>query len=78
MAISALSSGIKKIVLPRDNAEEAAIIKGVDVYGFDNLSEVVAFLTGNLDVEKYIYKHTYADEDESPRYEVDLRYKRAI
>jgi len=39
MAISALSSGIKKIVLPRDNAEEAAIIKGVDVYGFDNLSD---------------------------------------
>lgn len=72
MAISALSSGIKKIVLPRDNAEEAAIIKGVDIYGFDNLSEVVAFLAGNLDVEKYIYKHTYDNEDESPRYEVDF------
>lgn len=42
--ISALDLGCKKIVVPKANVNEASYIEGIDVYGFDNLKEVVNFL----------------------------------
>jgi magnesium chelatase family protein len=36
----------KGLILPRANANEAAIVKGVNVYPADNLAEVVGFLNG--------------------------------
>lgn len=71
MAITAMKSGIKNLFLPLDNAEEASIVKGVDVYGFKNLSEVISFLLGNMKVEKYNYKNEET-EDLLPVYDVDF------
>lgn len=51
IAVEAKSKSIKKIILPNDSANEAAIVEGVDVFGFDNLSEVIAFLNGDLEKE---------------------------
>lgn len=42
--ISALDLGCKKIIIPKANVNEASYIEGVDVYAFDTLREVVAFL----------------------------------
>jgi magnesium chelatase family protein len=36
--------GLKGLVLPADNATEAAVVKGLKVYGFQHLSEVADFL----------------------------------
>lgn len=47
MAIQARSEGFKGIILPTQNANEAAVIKGIDVYGANNLREVVDLLNGN-------------------------------
>lgn len=44
--ISALKLGYKKFVLPRENVEEARFIKGLEIYAFENLREVVEFLSG--------------------------------
>ncbi|MCA1927803.1 MAG: YifB family Mg chelatase-like AAA ATPase [Calditerrivibrio sp.] len=71
MAITAMKSGIKNLFLPLDNAEEASIVKGVDVYGFKNLSEVISFLLGNMKMEKYNYKNEEID-DLLPTYDVDF------
>jgi len=38
--------GIKRLFLPKVNAEEAAVAPGVDVFGFERLSEVVEYLNG--------------------------------
>ncbi len=43
----------KGIILPKDNAGEAAIVEGINVYGFDNLPEAIEFLKGNLAKEPY-------------------------
>lgn len=44
IAAAAESLGIKNLVIPADNVREAAVVKGVSVYGFKHLSEVAAFL----------------------------------
>ena len=38
--------GFKGLILPAANAEEAAVVDGLDVYGLQNLMEVVRFLNG--------------------------------
>lgn len=44
MAIKARSEGFKGIILPYQNAPEAAVIDGIEVYGAHNLREVVDLL----------------------------------
>lgn len=46
MAITAYQSGIKKIFLPKQNAEEAAVVDGAKVYGVQSIEELVRHLTG--------------------------------
>ena len=46
IAIKAKEEGFKGFILPNQNAREAAIIEGLDVYGVDNISEVIAFFKG--------------------------------
>jgi magnesium chelatase family protein len=48
IAIRAKKDGFKGIILPASNAKEAAIVKGLNVYGLDNLKEVVSFFEGSL------------------------------
>ena len=47
MAIQARSEGFKGIILPVQNAAEAAVINGIEVYGANNLREVVDLLNNN-------------------------------
>ena len=47
MAVSARSWDIKGLVLPHENAREAAIVNGLTVYGVEHLGEVVDFLSQN-------------------------------
>lgn len=44
IAAAARQLGFKGLVLPADNAYEAAVVPGLSVYGFKQLSEVVDFL----------------------------------
>lgn len=46
MAIKAAECGIKHLFLPYDNAAEAAVVKGTQVYGVKNISALVAHLNG--------------------------------
>ena len=45
MAINARKEGFKGIILPEPNAEEAAVISGLDVFGMKNILQVVEFLS---------------------------------
>lgn len=47
VAITARKQGFKGLILPRANAREAAIVNDLDVYGMDNLSDVISFFKGN-------------------------------
>jgi len=44
MALKAKEAGLKGLLLPKDNAAEAAIVEGLDVYGFEHVLDVIAFL----------------------------------
>jgi len=45
-AIAARDARLDGIIVSRDNAREAAIVQGVDVFAVDHLQEVVEFLNG--------------------------------
>lgn len=46
IAIKAREEGFKGFILPVHNAREAAIVNDIDVYGVENISEVIAFFNG--------------------------------
>ncbi|AFY75516.1 MAG: YifB family Mg chelatase-like AAA ATPase [Hydrococcus sp. C42_A2020_068] len=45
IAAAAQKMGIQGLIVPADNAQEAAVVKGIAVYGFRNLYEVADFLS---------------------------------
>jgi magnesium chelatase family protein len=46
MAIEAKKQGIHSLILPRENALEAALIEGLQIFGMDNLRDTIRFLHG--------------------------------
>jgi magnesium chelatase family protein len=46
LAMSARENGKKGVLLPKENAEEAAVVQGIEVLGVEVLSEAVDFLNG--------------------------------
>ncbi len=46
IAIEARKKDFKGFILPRYNAREAAVVNDLDVYGMDNIREVIGFLNG--------------------------------
>ena len=46
IALCARKEGFKGLILPAANAEEAAVVDGLEVYGLNSLIEVVRFLDG--------------------------------
>ena len=52
IAIEARSKGFKGIILPKANAREAAIVNDLEVYGADNIGQVIDFFNGKSELEK--------------------------
>ncbi len=52
MALGTRDAGLAGIILPADNAQEAAAIAGVDVIGVHSLDEAAAFLRGAIEIER--------------------------
>ena len=48
MAIKARELGFKGMIVPQANVTEAAVVNNLDVYGVDNLAQVVAFFNETL------------------------------
>lgn len=47
IAIKARAEKFKGLIVPRQNIREAAVVNNIDVYGMDNITDVVAFFNGN-------------------------------
>ncbi|NTW62379.1 YifB family Mg chelatase-like AAA ATPase [Candidatus Saccharibacteria bacterium] len=52
----AKQAGYKNIYLPKQNAEQASLIGGINIFGIKSLKELFLHLKGELPVEKY--RHT--------------------
>ncbi|MEX0681004.1 MAG: magnesium chelatase domain-containing protein [Balneolales bacterium] len=51
MTLEAKERGLRQVVIPKVNAREAAVVEGIDIYGFSNLAEVVQWLSGYRDLK---------------------------
>ncbi|MBI5682665.1 MAG: YifB family Mg chelatase-like AAA ATPase [Deltaproteobacteria bacterium] len=51
MAITAKTLGLKGIILPEENAEEAAIVEGIDVIPVKCLSQLAEFFNGGIEIK---------------------------
>jgi magnesium chelatase family protein len=71
MAMTAAANGFNRMIVPLENAEEAAVVQDVEVYGVGSLTQAVGFLSGQLALET-----TTIDIDElfkvASNYEVDF------
>lgn len=54
IAIQARKEGFKGIILPKENAREAAIVSQIEVYGVEHLKEVVGFFQGSQTLKRTI------------------------
>ena len=54
IAIKARELGFEGMIIPRQNAREAAVVNNLTVYGVDNLREVVGFFNGEQTLEPTI------------------------
>lgn len=52
MAICAAEKGIKNLILPTQNAMEAAVVKNINVYGASNLIEILKHFTTEEKLKK--------------------------
>ena len=55
IAIKAKEEGFKGFFLPMQNAKEAAIVSGLEVYGIDNIKEIIDFFNGKKAIEPTIF-----------------------
>lgn len=51
MAMTAVAAGFTKMIVPLDNAQEAAVVKGIEVYPVGSLAQTAALLTAQLPME---------------------------
>lgn len=66
IAIRARKGKFKGLIVPKDNIREAAVVNNLEVYGMDNLSDVIAFMNGStkyepmvVDTRKEFYEQQY-------------------
>lgn len=54
ICIEALRYGIKRVIVPKENSKEAAIIKELEIIGVDNLFELIKYLNNEIVIEKEV------------------------
>ena len=72
MAVRARDEGLRRLVLPADNAREAAVVEGIDVLGAGSLKEVMALLNGEAEIEPAVPGAAEPFEVAAGRYEEDF------
>lgn len=72
MAIEARKHHYKGIILPKDNAREAAIVNNLEVYGADNIKQVIGFLNGESTITPTVVDTRAEFARSLDRYEFDF------
>ncbi len=72
IAIEAREKGFKGLILPKHNAMEAAIVNNLDVYGVDNIKEVIAFFDEGIEPEKFVVNTREKFNNQLNDYEFDF------
>jgi len=67
IALQAKSEGFSACIFPKQNAREAAVVEGMEIYGATNIKEVIDFLNGKESMERvsvdlnteFLHHHEY-------------------
>jgi len=71
-ALASREKGFLELILPKENALEASLIKGIKVIGAENLKEVIDYLVGKKEI---LAKETNPEDFlKTPDYPIDLGY----
>ncbi len=69
IAMECKDRGFKGLIIPEENASEAAVVRELNVYGFKNILQVVEFLKGSpseplwIDIERELEEASNYEED---------------
>ena len=72
IAIQARKEKFKGFILPKENAEEAAIVTDLEVYGVESLMDVVEFFNGKLTLERTVVNTRDEFFDRIDRFDTDF------
>lgn len=72
IAIEARANGFKGFILPKENAREAAIVNELEVYGAENIKEVINFFTGEGTLERVVVNTREEFYNAQTQHEVDF------
>uniref|UniRef100_UPI0040570CB2 YifB family Mg chelatase-like AAA ATPase n=1 Tax=Alistipes sp. TaxID=1872444 RepID=UPI0040570CB2 len=72
IAAKAREEGLKRVVVPMENAPEAAVVGDVEVIGVNHLSEVIEWLNGDREIKPMTPLHEEAACEETNRYAEDF------
>lgn len=72
LAMAAKEKGFSELVLPKENAKEAALIKGLKIIGAENLKEAVDYLEGKAEIKAAELRGEITSKE--IRYPINLAY----
>ncbi len=73
IAIMAKAKGIKKLYLPKTNADEASVIGGIEIYALESLRELISHFLNMEELKPYVSEPKLF-EDEILESEFDIAY----
>lgn len=71
IALFAHAAGFESLLLPKDDALEASLVEGLEIFPAEHLQQVISFLSGDAEFEK-ITPLNLADIQDQAVYETDM------
>ena len=81
IAISARTQGYEGFILPKQNAREAAVVNNLNVYGVENIKEVIEFFNGERELEPTIVntrEEFYQNQSDFPYDFADVKGQESV
>lgn len=72
IAITARNNDLKGLILPSENATEAAIVNNLDIIGVDTLTEALEFLQGKKEIQPLVIDTREVFQHDLNNYDVDF------
>ena len=72
LALAAREAGLKRLILPRENAAEAAVVEGVEIVGVESLRQTIDFLNDECAIAPALPSEEAACGEAVGRYEEDF------
>ena len=72
LAVCARKMGLKRLILPQENAAEAAVVDGLEVFAVENLKQTIAFLNGEETLQAHVSNDEVLFEAQHRPYEEDF------